>query len=216
MSPARTLRRRLLVAAAGVPFLGLLLGVLLVAGAAPASAHDVLISSSPADGATVRTPPSTVTLTFNESVRAPAYVVVTGANGVRVDTGKARIVDATVTQGLRHSVPAGTYTVAYRVVSDDGHPVEAELSYTVAAAAASSSSAPAAAPSPAAPSSAAAPSAAAAPSSVATAAATTAGGDGGHLVHVLGGFAVVIAGAGALVYERLQRRRHPEESSARQ
>jgi hypothetical protein len=33
---------------------------------------------------------------------------------------------------------------------------------------------------------------------------------------VLGGFAVVIAGAGALVYERLQRRRRPEEPSARQ
>jgi hypothetical protein len=44
------------------------------------------------------------------------------------------------------------------------------------------------------------------------AAAAVTADDEGHLLHVLGGLAVVVAGAGALVYERLQRRRHPEES----
>jgi methionine-rich copper-binding protein CopC len=195
-------RRRLL--AAGLPVLGVLLGILLVAGAAPASAHAVFVSSSPADGSTVRTPPSSVTVTFDDTVGAPAYVVVTGADGVRVDTGRARILGSAVTQNLRHSVPGGTYTVAYRVVSDDGHPVEGQITYTVTAGTSSSTAPPTPAPAAAAPS--------AAPP--AAAAAVASGGDGSHLVHVLGGFAVVVAGAGALVYERLQRRRHPEESAA--
>jgi copper resistance protein C len=201
-----------------VPLLGALLGVLLVAGAAPASAHAVLVSTTPASGSTVPTPPPGVVLRFDEDVRAPAYVVVTGPGGVRVDDGKARVRGATVTTGLRQTVPGGRYTLAFRVVSDDGHPLEDELTYTVAAGATSSSSAPAPSPTPA---SAVAPSAAApsppaalvaAPTPVAAAAATT--GDDGHLLHVLGGLAVVVAGAGALVYERLQRRRHPEESAA--
>src|SRR4051812_36589137 len=187
-------RRRLL--AAGLPVLGVLLGVLLVAGAAPAAAHAVFVSSSPADGSTVRTPPSRVTVTFDDTVGAPAYVVVTGADGVRVDTGRARILGSAVTQSLRHSVPGGTYTVAYRVVSDDRHPVEGQVPST-AAAGPSSPTAPAPPPP-----------AAAAPSAAPPAAAAVAsgGGDGSHLVHVLGGLAVVVAGAGALVYERLQRR----------
>jgi copper resistance protein C len=129
-----------------------------------------------------------VSLTFSENVRAPAYVVVTGPDGRRVDDGSARILNATVTEHLKPTAPAGSYIVAYRVVSADGHPVEAQLTYTVAAAAQQPASA-----------------------------ATTPPGtpdDSGHVWHVLGGFAVVIAGAGALVYERLQRRRKPAESGA--
>jgi copper resistance protein C len=200
-------RRRLLACVAAVPLLGALLGVLLVVGAAPASAHAVLVSSDPASGSSVPTPPSGITLTFDEAVRAPAYIVVTGPGGVRADEGGARIQGAKVTTALRRTVSAGSYSVAYRVVSDDGHPVEAVFTYTVTAGATSSSTAPA-------PPGSAAPSAAqsAAPTSAATAAAS--GADSGHLVHVLGGLAVVVAGAGALVYERVQRRRHPEDSAA--
>jgi copper resistance protein C len=171
-----------LLATAGMALVGTI-----VVGVAPAaSAHSVLVSSTPASGATVATPPSTITLTFNENVRAPAYVVVTGPDGRRVDEGSARILDATVTEQLKATAPAGSYTVAYRVVSADGHPVEDQLTYTVAAGAQ--------------------------PASAATPPSST--DDGGHSWHVLGGLAVVIAGVAALVYERLQRRRHPAESAS--
>ena len=193
MPPTR--RGRLLAVAAVVPLLGAALGVLVV-GAAPASAHAVLESTTPASGSTVPAPPPGITLTFDEAVRTPAYIVVTGPGGVRVDDGKARVRGPIVTTGLRKTASTGRYTVAFRVVSDDGHPVEDQFSYTVAAGAASRSTTPARAP-------------------TATPAAAAVGGDGGpHLVHLLGGFAVVLAGAGALVYERLQRRRRPEGSEA--
>jgi methionine-rich copper-binding protein CopC len=186
------LARRLLAGAGAVPLLGAVLGVLLVLGAAPASAHAVLVSTNPASGSTVPTPPSGVTLTFDEAVRAPAYIVVTGPGGVRADEGGARIQGAKVTTGLRQTVSAGTYSVAYRVVSDDGHPVEAVFTYTVAVGATSPT-----------------------PSATATAAASG-GGDGGHLVHLLGGLAVLVAGAAALVYERFQRHRQSEGAAPSQ
>jgi methionine-rich copper-binding protein CopC len=196
-------RRRLLAGAAMVPLLGAVLGALIVA-AAPASAHAVLESTTPASGSSLRTPPSGITLTFDEAVRAPAYIVVTGPGGVRVDDGKARVRGAIVTTGLRRTTPAGRYTVAFRVGSDDGHPVEGEFAYSVIAAATSQATEPAQSP----------PSPSAAAPARTSAAAAVGGNDGGHLLHVLGGFAVVLAGAGALVYERVQRRRHPEDSAA--
>jgi copper resistance protein C len=200
------MHRRLLAGAAMVPLLGAVLAVLVIT-AAPASAHAVLESSTPASGSTVQTPPSTITLTFDEAVRTPAYIVVTGPSGVRVDDGKARVRGAIVTTGLRKKAPAGRYSVAFRVASDDGHPVEDVSSYTLTSAAASSSTSttraqsPDALPSPP-------------PAATPVAAAAVGGDDGGHVLHVLGGFAVVLAGAGALVYERVQRRRHPENSTA--
>jgi hypothetical protein len=178
-----------------------------VATATAASAHAVLVSSDPASGATVAAPPSTVRLTFDENVRAPAYVIVTGPGGIRIDEGAPKILDATVTQHLKPGEAAGAYTIAYRVVSADGHPVEDELTYSLTGAAGTTAQRSAAA--------AASSSAAAAP---AAAAATVEGAsnaeDGSHLLHVLGGFAVVLAGAGALVYERVERRRHSGDSAA--
>jgi methionine-rich copper-binding protein CopC len=186
-----------------------LTGAAVLATATGASAHTVLVSSNPAGGATLSAPPSTVRLTFNEDVRAPAYVVVTGPGGTRIDSGAAKILGETVTEQLRPGSAAGTYTIAYRVVSEDGHPIEAKLTYRLARAATATTPRPTAAatPAPATP----------APVVAAPAAAVVPAedGDNGHLLHILGGFAVVLVGVVALIYERLQRgRRSAEHSTA--
>ena len=121
----------------GVAGTRLCLGLLLVAGAAtvlvgsPAYAHVELVSSTPADGAAVSTAPEQVVLRFSEDVRAPAYVVVSGPDGSRLDDGPAQVVDATVSQALAPMTEPGEYSVAYRVVSVDGHPVTGEMSFTL-------------------------------------------------------------------------------------
>jgi copper resistance protein C len=187
-----------------------LTGAGVLATATAAFAHAVLVSSNPAEGATLTTPPATVSLTFSEDVRAPAFVVVTGPGGTRVDGGASQILNRTVTERLRAARAAGTYTIAYRVVSADGHPIEGELRYRLAQAAPASTT-----PAPAAASPAPAPAAASTTqAAAATPTAPASGGDDGHLVHVLGGLAVVLAGVAALMYERFQRRRHPEDSGA--
>jgi len=130
--PSSTPRRRLATLAA---LLVALVPGLLLATAHPASAHAALISSDPADGSSVETLPGEVTLEFNEAIADPAYVVVTAPDGVRVNVGDATVAGPQVTQALDAqglALPAGTYTLAYRVVSADGHPISGEQTFEVA------------------------------------------------------------------------------------
>jgi methionine-rich copper-binding protein CopC len=111
---------------------------LLLATASPASAHDVLESTTPGDGATVPVTPAQVTLTFDQPAFAiGSQVLVDGPDG-NVAQGPVKIVDRVVTQAVRPGAPAGSYTVEWRVTSADGHPVTGKFAFTSAAASAGS------------------------------------------------------------------------------
>ena len=98
--------------------------------AAPASAHAILLSMTPADGSLMMTAPQAVVLTFDAPIQSLGdAVVVTDPEGASVTTGPPVILDATVTQRLASLTVPGRYSVAYRVVSADGHPVERELTF---------------------------------------------------------------------------------------
>lgn len=109
--------------------------VLLLAGAAPASAHAALRSTDPDDGSLVRTAPRHVTLTFTESVGLlDDSFRVFGPDQRRVHTGEATHADGrsdTARVGLPGKLAEGTYTVAWRVVSADSHPVSGAFSFSV-------------------------------------------------------------------------------------
>ncbi|HEY5249468.1 MAG TPA: copper resistance CopC family protein [Dermatophilaceae bacterium] len=112
--------------------LGLLLAVaaLLVGVATSAQAHDVLIGTTPADGATTAVVPARLTLSFGAPVLAlGTIIIVTGPAG-QVQTGKAVLTGNVVTQHLRPGSPAGRYNVVWRVSSADGHPVSGQFSFT--------------------------------------------------------------------------------------
>jgi copper resistance protein C len=114
----------------------------LVIGAIPASAHNVLKSTSPADGKKVARPPSSVVLTFDEpAIALGTKLVITGPAGP-VQIGKPLVVDNTVTQDLQPGSPAGAYTVDWRVTSADGHPISGSFTFRAEAASAGSSMAP--------------------------------------------------------------------------
>lgn len=105
--------------------------------ALPASAHNTLTGSDPADGSTVSTAPDAVTLTFDQPVQNYQPVLtVTGPNGNRFSIGPAVVASTRVSVTLSGAGPAGEYIAAYRVVSADGHPVSGEIRYTLAAGAA--------------------------------------------------------------------------------
>jgi hypothetical protein len=185
-----------------------------VAGSASAaSAHATLDSTSPRAGAVVQAPLTAVRLTFDEAVASPAFIAVTGPQG-RVDTGGTRVDDAVVSVGLKDPLPAGRYTVAFRVVSDDGHPVESSYTFQLKAATVASSS-PGATPLAQAPApSASSASAPAAAPAVAAAVAPEATGGQDHSSHWfmgVAGVAMVLAGVGALVWERKHRSTGEEE-----
>jgi methionine-rich copper-binding protein CopC len=114
--------------AAAVAFVvSLVLGTAL---AAPALAHTSLKSSDPKRNARVEKLDE-ITLEFTESVRLPV-VLVRSSGGERYEKGKPSVDGPTVTQDVADSLPPGAYTVAWRVVSADGHPVEGEIPFTVA------------------------------------------------------------------------------------
>ncbi|PJJ53400.1 hypothetical protein CLV56_2889 [Mumia flava] len=102
-----------------------------LATAPGAAAHAVLASSDPTDGQTMVSLPATVTLTFNEDVSEPAYVVVDAPDGTEVASGEAEVADRDVVQTLHDEQIAGEYRISYRVVSSDGHPVTGTVRFTV-------------------------------------------------------------------------------------
>src|SRR5262245_36862407 len=118
----------------------------------PAAAHAELIDSDPKDGATVQTLPDQVRLEFSEEVASPAFVEVTAADGTQVAAGDPQVLGAAVETPLAANGPPGSYTISYRVVSADGHPVSGELTFEVTTGSAGAASGPdtTAAPSPAA------------------------------------------------------------------
>lgn len=101
-------------------------------GVLPAYAHASLVSTNPADGATVRTLPTEMSATFSENLGTPAYLVVTASNGDDVTNGEPTVLDDAVSVPLKDPGIRGEYSVSYRVVSADGHPIEGTLTFTVA------------------------------------------------------------------------------------
>jgi copper transport protein len=102
--------------------------------AGAASAHAELLGTSPSAGAVVRHVHEVV-LRFDEPVTAaPDSIEVTDPAGHRVDAGPARAVAATarvVVQARRAPGVAGTYAVAWHVVSDDGHPEAGSFTFSL-------------------------------------------------------------------------------------
>ena len=133
MRPIRQLLSALLGAAI---FAAALLGAL-----APASAHDVAESTSPASGATVATPPEKVSITFSRNPLVLGSQVAVNHDGANWADGAVEIVDNVASQKLKPGAPAGLYTVAWRVASSDGHPIEGTFTFTATAGATGSTAA---------------------------------------------------------------------------
>ncbi|MEU8923467.1 FixH family protein [Kitasatospora sp. NPDC048545] len=116
--------------------LGALLALML-AGAGPASAHATLDSTDPRQNSVVATAPQAVTLTFSESVSLSSDSVrVLDPAGKAVDTGDPAHADGrgnTARVGLKGGLANGTYTVAWRAVSDDSHPVGGAFTFSIGA-----------------------------------------------------------------------------------
>ncbi|MGK5682937.1 copper resistance CopC family protein [Actinoplanes sp. URMC 104] len=109
---------------------------LALAPATPAQAHAELVSASPAQGAALATAPAAVTLRFTEKLNPDfTTIVVSNAARQRIPASPPAVHDADGTITLEGLLPSGAYTVAYRVVSVDGHTVQGSYDFTVGAAA---------------------------------------------------------------------------------
>ncbi|MFC9844352.1 copper resistance CopC/CopD family protein [Streptomyces sp. NPDC060223] len=119
----------------GLALLGSVLVLVLFGGVGGASAHAALKGTDPQDGSVVKEAPTQITLTFTESVGLldDSFRVITPDNA-RVHTGKPthagdRSNTALVT--LPDDMGTGTFTVAWRVVSADSHPVSGAFTFSI-------------------------------------------------------------------------------------
>ena len=107
----------------------------LVLAPTPASAHDVLLSSSPEDGQTLEELPEEVVLTFNNTPLENDdgnAVVVTGPDGESTyEEGELTFDGTDVLVDLTPLDEAGEYSIDYRIVSSDGHPIQESISFSV-------------------------------------------------------------------------------------
>ena len=102
----------------------------LALAASPAYAHAALTDSDPADGETLDTAPDTVTLEFSESLDpGSTKLALVGPDGAEIPTDPPQFNANAATLPIALPEP-GTYTVSYRLVSEDGHPVDGTISFT--------------------------------------------------------------------------------------
>ena len=106
---------------------------LVLAPAAPAAAHDELLRSNPEAGATLEKAPTTLELTFSGEIQdIGGEIRVTDSRGTDVTRGTLAVQNTKVSQPLREGGDTDeTYTVTWRVVSQDGHPIEGTYTYMV-------------------------------------------------------------------------------------
>ncbi|MEH0927365.1 copper resistance CopC family protein [Micromonospora sp. CPCC 205558] len=142
---------------AGLLALLLASAVALLASAQPAAAHGTLAMSTPAGGATVREPLTSVQLFFTEKAAANAFFTVTAPGGIRVDNGwsygEPKPLDKPVreyflvngqfepreyttgfpaTVAVAHLPAKGEYSVSYLSVASDGDPIRGTLTFRYA------------------------------------------------------------------------------------
>jgi methionine-rich copper-binding protein CopC len=138
--PARGLApltaRRRARAAVVVAALGLgAAGVLALTPAAPASAHDYVLSSTPAEGSTQTAELTEASVTFNDVILdlsgtgASNVLEVTDASGRHFEDGCSTTSGPTLSTGVALGT-AGDYTLTYQAVSADGHTVSRSLPFT--------------------------------------------------------------------------------------
>ena len=101
----------------------------------PAQAHASLIGTDPEEGAVLEVAPETITFTFDEAVTLPpAGVTVYDAKGKEVTSeATASGTEMQVALAEASSLGDGTYVVAWRAVSADGHPISGSLTFAVGA-----------------------------------------------------------------------------------
>lgn len=98
-----------------------------------AGAHAVVEQTEPTRGAALKQGPERVVVTFDEPVESSFGALrVFDADGERVDVGDVeRTTGVAVAVAVQPDLPDGAYTVTYRVVSADSHPVTGGYVFTV-------------------------------------------------------------------------------------
>ncbi|WEK62140.1 MAG: copper resistance protein CopC [Candidatus Microbacterium colombiense] len=105
--------------------------------AAPASAHDALVHSTPEVDERLQAAPENVSLTFSGELLTlgdssqGAVVIVVDQDGRDWSAGDVAVTGNTVTVDVDPAMPEAGYQVRWQVVSEDGHPISGVIPFTI-------------------------------------------------------------------------------------
>ena len=108
---------------------------MLITSATPASAHAQLVSANPKAKSVLYVLPTQVKLMFDDDlidVAGGNQIQVTDPKGKRIDVAESHLLGNQLNIDLKKSSVLGRYTVTYRVLSADGHPISASYFFNLA------------------------------------------------------------------------------------
>ena len=105
--------------------------ILLFAFATTVSAHTGLTISSPADGEVVAGDIHEVVLEFNSKIESTSTVKVFNENEEEIIVSHIQVTDHVMTGAFMSPLDNGTYTVDWKIIGADGHPIQGSYSFVV-------------------------------------------------------------------------------------
>lgn len=100
-------------------------------GSAPAQAHDQLIGSNPKQGAKLDKQPEWIELEYSGEIQDIGTEIRVERDGEDYSAGEITVEGRTVKSALPDDLKPGDYTIAWRVVSQDGHPISGKVEFTI-------------------------------------------------------------------------------------
>ncbi|MEY4498175.1 MAG: hypothetical protein RJA40_280 [Actinomycetota bacterium] len=112
-----------------------ILGAIYLACAAlPASAHTVLVASTPAADSVIDALPAELIITFAEDlveIGNSNLISVTDPSGKEISEGEISVLGPTLTKDLIQNETTGIFNVTYRAVAADGHVIKGGFTFSV-------------------------------------------------------------------------------------
>ena len=96
-----------------------------------ARAHSKDEATLPVDGAVLKSAPETIGMTFDRPMRV-TLIILTDANGDEHDLSRTdNMQPVTSFEAAPAPLPAGSYTIEWRGLSADGHPMQGSFSFQI-------------------------------------------------------------------------------------
>ncbi|MCH4566730.1 copper resistance CopC/CopD family protein [Bacillus sp. ES1-5] len=101
-----------------------------------ASAHAYIVKSNPAENETLKNAPSVVKIEFDEDIQVSHFntLFVRDTSGTRVDLKDAHIDKKNkkiLEVGLKENLKNGLYSIQWKVISADGHPIQGVIPFRI-------------------------------------------------------------------------------------
>ncbi|MGN5648680.1 copper resistance CopC/CopD family protein [Bacillus sp. Brlt_9] len=113
--------------------------VLIISMPKSASAHAHIVKSNPAENETLKKAPSVVKIEFDEDIQVSHFntLFVRDTSGKRVDLKDAHIEKKNkklLEAGLKENLKDGLYSIQWKVISADGHPIQGVIPFRIGSA----------------------------------------------------------------------------------